>query len=205
MEFRIDVPDDASPQAVMRAIAEQDPSQFRRWEVVGDQLYALPSPVDRHGGAQGIVNAVLWGTYRQSPDHPGEGWVFRTVPDLKDVPDREGIRRPKIPDLAGWRAARYHVNDTGYCPVAPDWICEILSPATAEKDRGPKARDYALLGLGWYWLVDLDAAEMEVRRLEEDALVTHASHDLTKPFAADPFQEARFEPRDWFGLLGGAR
>lgn len=201
MGFQIDVPDNASPYAVMRAIAEQDPSRSRRWEVVGDQLYALPSPVDRHGGAQLEIGRILSNVYRQSPGHPDEGWIFRIVPDLKDVPDSEGVRRPKIPDLAGWRASRYRVNDAGYCPVAPDWICEILSPATAEKDRGPKALDYALLGLRWYWLVDLDVAELEVRRLEEGALVTHGRYDLTESFAADPFQEARFEPGDWFGLL----
>ena len=205
MGFHIDVPDDAPPHAVMRAIAEQDPSESRRWEVVGNQLHVLPSPVDRHGGAQGEIVRILSNAYRRSPGRPDEGWVFRVVPDLKDVADREGIRRPKIPDLAAWRARRYRVNDAGYCPVAPDWICEILSPATAEKDRGPKARDYALLGVGWYWLVDLDAAGLEVRRLEGDVLVPHALHDLTKAFAADPFQQAPFDPDDWFGLVGEAR
>ena len=204
MGFQIDVPDDAPPHVVMRAIAEQDPSETRRWEVVGDGLYVLPSPVDRHGGAQVVINAVLWSSHRQSPGNPDDGWVFRTVPDLKDIADAKGVRRPKVPDLAGWRAARYRVNDAGYCPVAPDWICEILSPATAEKDRGPKSVDYAGLGVGWYWLVDLDAAELEVRRLDEGVLVTHARHDLKKPFAADPFQEAPFDPDDWFGLLGKA-
>jgi len=203
MGFQIDVPDDASPHAVMRAIAEHDPSDTRRWEIVGDQLYALPSPVDRHGGAQGEIFRVLSNVCRQSSDQPGEGWIFRVVPDLKDVPDAEGVRRPKIPDLAGWRAKRYRVNHAGYCPVAPDWICEILSPATAEKDRGPKARDYASLGVGWYWLIDLDAGELEVRRLDGEVLVTQSRHDLNGAFAADPFQEARFEPQDWFGLLGG--
>ncbi len=201
MGFQIDVPEDAPPEEVMRAIAEQDPSPTRRWEVVGNQLYTLPSPVDRHGGAQGEIFRILSNAYRQSANHAGEGWIFRVVPDLKDVVDAQGVRRPKIPDLAGWRAARYRVNDAGYCPVAPDWICEILSPATAEKDRGPKAQDYAGLGVEWYWLVDLDTPDLEVRRLDKGVLVTHSRHDLGKPFAADPFQEAPFDPRDWFGLI----
>lgn len=42
-----------------------------------------------------------------------------------------------VPDLAGWR--REHlptIKDTPpYFTLAPDWICEVLSPSTYRLDR----------------------------------------------------------------------
>ena len=37
---------------------------------------------------------------------------------------------------------------------APDFIAEILSPSTDERDRGIKFEDYAAHGVGEYWLLD---------------------------------------------------
>ena len=36
----------------------------------------------------------------------------------------------------------------------PDFIAEILSPSTERHDRGVKFKDYALHGVGEYWLID---------------------------------------------------
>ena len=33
-----------------------------------------------------------------------------------------------------------------FATLAPDWVCEVLSPSTHELDRGDKARVYALIG-----------------------------------------------------------
>jgi Uma2 family endonuclease len=44
-----------------------------------------------------------------------------------------------VPDLAGWRRQRMpEVPDTAAFELAPDWICEILSPGTAATDRADK-------------------------------------------------------------------
>ncbi len=202
MKIELDLPDDPTPHQIMAAVAAADPYEHRRWEVVGDMLVAQPSQINAHGIMQGRIGAKIDTSYGQGQGELEE-CIIISMPDLKDIVGTDGIKRPKIPDLGGWRAARYQVNDAGYCPIAPDWVCEILSPATAERDRGPKARDYALLGIGWYWLVDLDRAELEVRRLDGDAYVAHARHDLRAGFAADPFQQARFEGNDFAFILDG--
>jgi Uma2 family endonuclease len=44
-------------------------------------------------------------------------------------------------------------DDTLKYPV-PDLIVEVLSPSTSKRDRGIKFQDYALHGVGEYWIVD---------------------------------------------------
>ena len=44
---------------------------------------------------------------------------------------------------------------------APDFIVEVLSPATEEIDRGVKFKDYALHQVAEYWLVDAEAGSVE--------------------------------------------
>jgi Uma2 family endonuclease len=48
---------------------------------------------------------------------------------------------------------------------APDLVIEILSPATAARDRGIKLKAYARYGVGKYWIVDPVAQVIEVYRL----------------------------------------
>ena len=43
-----------------------------------------------------------------------------------------------------WRRSRMaHLPETAFFPLAPDWICEILSPSTASLDRVKKLTSYA--------------------------------------------------------------
>ena len=54
-----------------------------------------------------------------------------------------------VPDLAGWRRER--LPKTPNAPaltLAPDWVCEILSPSTERLDRVRKLPAYARLGEG---------------------------------------------------------
>ena len=199
MGFRIDIPDGATGLDIMRAVALSDPDPHRRWEVVGDMLVLMPSPKDRHGWAQNRIARKVGDRYDDFEGDPRDAWTFIATPDLKDVIGRDGLARPKIPDLAGWRPGRYDRSEAGYAIVAPDWVCEILSPSTALLDKGPKAVDYADLGIEWYWLVDLDGRTLEVRHLDGEAYATHATHSLAEPFCADPFQDARLGPADFPG------
>ncbi|MGQ0614125.1 MAG: Uma2 family endonuclease [Planctomycetaceae bacterium] len=68
-------------------------------------------------------------------------------PDLLVLPDvPPPVRRP-------WKIPR------------PIWVAEILSPKTAERDRGIKMRLYAVAGVKEAWLVDDEARTIEVRDL----------------------------------------
>jgi Uma2 family endonuclease len=66
------------------------------------------------------------------------------------------------PDVAwfGPEKAKLISPDTTIYPV-PDFIAEILSPATRKRDRGVKFDDYAAHGVGEYWIVDADERTVE--------------------------------------------
>ncbi len=51
---------------------------------------------------------------------------------------------------------------------APDFVVEILSPGTESNDRGIKFEDYALHGIGEYWIIDPDQAFVEQYVLKDE-------------------------------------
>jgi Uma2 family endonuclease len=59
-------------------------------------------------------------------------------------------------------------HDTLRFPI-PDLIVEVISPSTEKRDRGIKFQDYALHGVGEYWIIDTVAETIEVYRLPSGA------------------------------------
>ena len=53
----------------------------------------------------------------------------------------------------------------GYPTIAPNWVCEVLSESTHERDYGIKKRSYAKLGVQWYWIVSPKRRDIEVYQL----------------------------------------
>jgi hypothetical protein len=74
------------------------------------------------------------------------------------------MSRPGKPHrLASKRAGRDLGSfDENPIPIAPDWACEILSPTTARDDRRLKLPLYARAGVGWIWLLDTAARQVEI-------------------------------------------
>ena len=54
---------------------------------------------------------------------------------------------------------------------APDLVVEVLSPTTADRDRGYKHALYAKHGVREYWLVDPVDETITIHRLQDGALV----------------------------------
>lgn len=50
--------------------------------------------------------------------------------------------------------------DTRKFPI-PDFICEVLSDSNEHRDRGVKFADFAVHGVGEYWIVDADREVIE--------------------------------------------
>lgn len=77
-----------------------------------------------------------------------------------------------MPDLAGWRKARLPrpPADNQFSSV-PDWVCEVLSPASAVLDRTRKLSVYAAQAVCWVWLIDPRHHTVEVLWLEGDEWV----------------------------------
>jgi Uma2 family endonuclease len=94
---------------------------------------------------------------------PGGWWIIDDL-ELHVIPDTVVL----VPDLAGWRRERVPQIAQGHrFTVAPDWVCEILSPASASLDRDVKLPIYARYGVSFAWLFDPKARTLEAYALEE--------------------------------------
>lgn len=54
------------------------------------------------------------------------------------------------------------------CVGVPDMVIEVLSPATAKKDKAAKLRAYRTAGVREYWIADPSNQIVEVYRLADD-------------------------------------
>jgi Uma2 family endonuclease len=160
-------------------------------EIVDDELWTSPRPAPRHAWAQGQLIAELGSRLRGGGSGSAGGW--RILPE----PELHFGSQVVVPDLAGWRRERLpRLPDTAYFALAPDWLCEVLSPSTEWLDRDKKLRVYAGAGVGHMWLVDPLARSLEVlrrSRASRKCVATHSGHDVVRaePFEALDLQLAR--------------
>ena len=71
--------------------------------------------------------------------------------------------------------------------LAPDWVCEVLSPSTAAIDRGKKIPIYVRERVGHVWLVDPLARTLEILRLDGDSYRLAVTFDGDRRVRAEPF------------------
>lgn len=88
-----------------------------------------------------------------------------------------------------------HLPDAAWFELAPDWICEILSPSTASVDRVQKMSAYAGQGVKYLWLADPGLKILEAYELQNGhwMLLTALSEDdevSVPPFDATSFSLA---------------
>ncbi|WP_437525231.1 Uma2 family endonuclease [Sorangium sp. So ce726] len=135
-------------------------------ELIRGVLHVLPRPAPRHANASSVLGIKIGGPFGLGDGGPG-GWWILDEPELHfPDPDAPGEIDALVPDLAGWRRERMpELPQTAHFALAPDWICEVLSPSTASVDREEKMPIYAREGVRHAWLVDPIARTLEVLSL----------------------------------------
>lgn len=71
------------------------------------------------------------------------------------VPDPAGWKKEGLPDLP---------EQENRISVSPDWVCEVLSPATVRTDRVLKMPVNAKFGVASAWLIDPTFKTLEAFR-----------------------------------------
>lgn len=151
-------------------------------EIVDGELWTSPRPAPRHANAHTAVGARLRVAFGDGP--PGQGgWRILFEPEL-----HLGAH-VLVPDIAGWRRERLpRLPDTAYFAVAPDWLCEVVSPSTEMLDRSKKLRIYAEHGVGHVWLVDPLVKTLEVLRLDRGHWTIVETFAGAATVRAEPFE-----------------
>ena len=106
------------------------------------------------------ISGTIYGPFDSGRGGPG-GWRILFEPELhlgRDI---------VVPDIAGWRRERLpNLPNEAYFSVAPDWICEVMSPSTVALDRVKKLGIYARERVSHAWMVDPIGQTIEVMRLD---------------------------------------
>lgn len=155
-------------------------------EIVGGELHLHPRPAGPQTVAASALGVEIGSEFGRERGGPG-GWRILHEPELH----LEG--EVVVPDFGGWRRERMPVRPMGpWIDLAPDWVCEVLSPSTRRLDLGPKRDIYARAGVGHIWPVDPKALTLEAFELRDGrwsllATVTDADPVRLAPFDAIEF------------------
>ena len=135
----------------------------KRYELLDGELLSTPAPNLRHQDIQARLGSRL----SRFIEERALGKLFFAPCDVV-LSDTDVVQ----PDLLFVSREREHLLRNGdNVRGAPDLVVEILSPATAERDRGHKRALYAKHGVKEYWLVDPAAETVSILRPSAGALV----------------------------------
>lgn len=161
------------------------PADGRHYEVHEGELSVTPAPSPLHQQVSGNLFAVL----RHHVKIHGLGEVLYAPVDciLSDVtivqPDILYLERRQLPAIS----ARGIEGP-------PTLIVEILSPSTAQIDRGVKFQLYARHGVSYYWIVDPEARSIEAYTLTGGAYQLAARAGGTERVSLPPFSDLELVP-----------
>jgi Uma2 family endonuclease len=129
------------------------------YQLIEGQLVMAPSPRVYH---QLIVGALYRALHAHVHQHDlGEVFVAPVDVYLSET-------TTLVPDVIFVAAARRAIIGEMKIEGAPDLVMEVLSPSTAYYDLKEKKRLYEQHGVREYWLVDPEADDVEIYRLDED-------------------------------------
>lgn len=156
-------------------------------EILAGTLHLQPRPASRHGLAASSLGDELVGPFQKSRNGPGGWWII-------DEPELHLGADVMVPDLAGWRQSRMPLfPDTAAFDLAPDWVCEVLSPRTRRTDTTVKRDLYARHGVSCLWLVDPDARTLEAFARTEQGWLLLGAVQGDDPVRLAPFEAIAFE------------
>lgn len=150
-------------------------------EIIDGELITHPRPASRQAYAASVLGGFLNQRFQSGNGGPGGWWIV-------DEPELHLADDVAVPDIGGWRRDRMpKYIDAAYFSLAPDWLCEFLSPSTAGFDRGQKASIYARHGVRHLWLVDQIARKLEAYKLRDGDWALQKTWRDDEDVAAAPF------------------
>ncbi|MBI5489611.1 MAG: Uma2 family endonuclease [Deltaproteobacteria bacterium] len=152
-------------------------------EVLDGVLHVHPRPAFPHALAHSALGGQLGQAFWWGRGGPG-GWIILDEPELHLGSEPDIV----VPDLAGWRNERLPVVPrAAFVTLAPDWVCEVISPSTADVDRAEKVPIYARERVAHVWLLDPLLRTLEVLRLDGPTYRLVATWRGDATVRAEPF------------------
>jgi Uma2 family endonuclease len=155
-------------------------------ELIRGALHLQPRPALRHARASSVLGAEIVVPFDRGRGGPGGWWIL-------DEPELHLGDDVLVPDLAGWRRERVPMFPEGpWTAVAPDWVCEVLSPGTRRLDLTDKRDIYGTSGVGHLWLVEPEDRTLEAFERRDGAWVLIAAIAGEAEVRIPPFDAVAF-------------
>lgn len=124
-----------------------------RYQLLDWEMILAPSPTQRHQNISAFLYRALF--QFTSENQLGQIWFA----PLDVVLSEYDVAQPGLLFVSN---ARSDIVTDANIQGAPDLVVEIISPGTAQYDRGYKQLLYGRYGILEYWLVDPDVETVEV-------------------------------------------
>jgi Uma2 family endonuclease len=179
------------PDSVRRAtyqdVLDTPPHQVA--EILNGVLHASPRPSLSCRNIASVIAGELYLPFRRGIKGPGQ-WALFVEPELRLGADPDIV----IPDVAAWQRDRMPRIPTRNPAIylAPDWVCEVVSPSTEAIDR-QKMDIYARESVGHLWLIDPRTRTLEVYRSEAGRFRRTGAWEGEVSVRAAPFSAVELE------------
>lgn len=145
----------------------QLPETMQRQELIGGEVVVSPAPKDPH---QSAVEDIYFAIRTLIAQGKLSGRVKVSPADV--YLSEYDVLQPDVFFIASDNS-RCTLGSDGYWHGAPNLVVEVLSPATARRDRVDKFQLYEKHGCHEYWIVEPVTRTIEVWGREDDAETFH--------------------------------
>lgn len=161
------------------------PADGRRYELHEGELSVTPAPGTRHQE----VKANLFDVLRHHVKERGLGKLF-------DAPIDCILSETTVvqPDIVFVETSRLTIISERGIEGVPTLVIEVLSPSTAQMDRGSKAQLYARHGIPCYWIVDPGGRTIDAYALAGGAYRLAGRLEGSQTLALAPFPDLLPDP-----------
>ena len=120
-----------------------------RAELIDGEIVYKALPFPEHSLPQGYLDRWLHRFARKPGGKwPGGWWIG---PEVHVIYKTEQVY---CHDIAGWKRDSLASLPSGWVPVRPDWVCEILSRGHEKRDLADKLATLHAAGVPNYWIID---------------------------------------------------
>jgi Uma2 family endonuclease len=176
---------------LMQAWAEDE-----RLELIDGEIVQRPMARFEHGLAQSGLIEEIAPLKRQSG--PRGWWI------VPEVSVRYNEHQCPSHDLAGWRRERLPSRPSGVMTLAPDWVCEILSPGHEGKDLVHHLLLLQRVAVPYYWIISPDDRSLIAYALDDGRYrvifsAQYAEGDRPERVRIPPFEAGEIDLGAVFG------
>jgi Uma2 family endonuclease len=162
----------------------------KRYEILDGELYVVAAPNIRHQSVSLDLKVALI----QHIKEMGLGKILDAPCDV--ILSEENVVQP---DILFVRKERLGIIGDMNIHGAPDLVVEILSAGTRTKDLEIKRKIYLGFGVQEYWIVDPDAATMEVLVWSEAGYVSAGVYGKSERLSSPLLPELNLPLTEIFG------